>query len=175
MQQVLEALGIKGPVILLQMIGFVVLYLILRRFLFGPVSAMLQAREKEVAEGLQAAEAARREAERLRVEQDQIIAQAKDEGRGVVQKAVKEAQSARERILAEAQQEKEALLERGRSILEVESNQAVIALREQVGDLALRAAEQAIRQATDDAAHRQAIDTFIASLESSGKTNPANP
>jgi|WetSurMetagenome_2_1015567.scaffolds.fasta_scaffold399420_1 F-type H+-transporting ATPase subunit b len=167
MQQVLEALGIKGPVILLQIIGFLVLYFLLRRFLFGPVGAMLKAREQEVANGLQAAEAARQEAERLKVDKDQIIAEARDEGRGLVQKAVKEAQTARERILAEAQQEKEALLERGRAILEVERNSAVAELRGQVSDLALRAAEKAIRQATDDAAHRQAIDAFITSLEKS--------
>jgi len=117
--------------------------------------------------GLQAAEAARQEAERLKVDKEQIIAQARDEGRGLVQKAVKEAQSARERILTEAQQEKEELLDRGRAIIEVERNQAVAELREQVSDLALRAAEKAIRQATDDAAHRQAIDAFITSLEKS--------
>jgi F-type H+-transporting ATPase subunit b len=163
MQQVLEALGIKGPVILLQIIGFLVLYFLLRRFLFGPVGDMLRSREAEIAEGLRAAEAARQEAERLNVDKDQIIAQARDEGRGLVQKSVKEAQAARERILAEAQQEKEGLLERGRAIIEVERNQAVAELREQVSDLALRAAEKAIRQATDDAAHRQAIDAFMTS------------
>ena len=167
MQQVLEALGIKGPVILLQIVGFLVLYFLLRRFLFGPVGTMLKAREKEVAEGLQAAEAARQEAERLKLDKDKLISEARDEGRGLVQKAVKEAQNARERILAEAQQEKEELLVRGRAIIEVERNQAVVELREQVSDLALRAAEKAIRQATDDTAHRQAIDAFINSLEKS--------
>jgi F-type H+-transporting ATPase subunit b len=167
MQQVLEALGIQPPVILLQIIGFGVLYFLLRRFLFGPVGDMLRSREMEVAAGLKAAEDARQEAERLQVDKDQIIAQARDEGRGLVQKSVKEAQAARERILAEAQQEKEVLLERGRSILEVERNQAVAQLRGEVSDLALRAAERAIRQATDDAAHRQAIDAFITSLEKS--------
>jgi len=165
MQEVLKALGIKGPVILLQMIGFGVLYFLLRRYLFGPVGAMLQARRQEVEAGLKAAEEARAEAARLKQDREQILAQEREEGRALVQKAVQEAQAVRERLLAEAQGERQAMLERGREMIELERRQAVVELREEVSELALRAAARAIREAMDEDAHRQAIDAFISSIE----------
>jgi F-type H+-transporting ATPase subunit b len=165
MQELLNTLGIKGPVILLQIVGFGVLYLLLRRFLFGPVGAMLEARRQEVEAGLKASEESRAEAGRLAQNREEILARARDEGRSLVQKAVKEAQEARERILSEAQTERQQILERGREMIDLERRQAVVNLREEVSELALRAASRAIREAMDEKAHRQAIETFISSLE----------
>jgi F-type H+-transporting ATPase subunit b len=163
--EVLKTLGIDFRVVLVQMFGFAILYLIVRRYLFPQIRAALDARQQEIAAGLKSAEDARAEAARLAQDRDQIIAQAREEGRAVVQKAVQEAQATRERMLAEAQVEREALVERGRTILEIERTQAVAALRNEVSDLALRAASRAIREAMDENAHRQAIDAFIASVE----------
>jgi F-type H+-transporting ATPase subunit b len=167
MKEILDSLGIKGPVLIIQIAGFLILYLLLRRFLFGPVAGMLRARQEEVEAGLKAAEDARAEAVRLSQDKDQILAQAREEGRGVVQKAVQEAQKARARLLAEAQEERAALLARGRSMLEVERKQTVLELRQQVSDLALMAASRAISETLDEAAQRRVVDAFITGVESS--------
>jgi len=165
MKELLDSLGIEGPVILLQIIGFGILYFLLRRFLFGPIGGMLHTRQQEVEAGLKAAEEARAEAARLTQDREQILAQAREEGRGLVRKAVQEAQATRERLLTEAQQEREAMLEKGRALIDLERRQAILELREEVSELALRAAARAIREAMDEAAHRQAIEAFISSLE----------
>ncbi|MCW5860342.1 MAG: hypothetical protein KIS63_18770, partial [Caldilineales bacterium] len=56
-------LGINGPFLLAQIINFVVLFLLLRRFLFPPLVKMLDQRRQRIAEGLAAADVARKEAE----------------------------------------------------------------------------------------------------------------
>lgn len=165
MQGVLNALGINGLVLGLQIFGFVLLYLLLRRFLFGPVGAMLQSRQEEVESGLRAAEDARTEAARLRAEQDQIMAQAREEGRVMMQKIVQEVQTTRERLLAEAQAERQEIIERGRMLIETERRQTVAELRQEVSELAIEAASRAVREAMDTQAHKQVVDAFINSLE----------
>ena len=172
MQDLFDTLGIKGPVILLQMVGFGILYFLLRRYLFGPVRAMLKARQEEVEAGLRAAEQARAEAARLSQERESFLAQARDEGRALVQKAVQESQVVRERLLAEAQAEREQTLARGRAMIEVERRQAIAELRQEVGDLALQAAARAIGAAMDENAHRRAIDDFIAHVEIEATSAP---
>ena len=59
----MDALGINGPFLIAQIVNFVLLLLLLRAFLYKPVLKMLESRKQRIAEGLQAAEVARREAE----------------------------------------------------------------------------------------------------------------
>ena len=57
----LSSLGINGPFLLAQIVNFFVLLFLLQRFLFKPLVKMLDSRKQRIAEGLQAAEMARRE------------------------------------------------------------------------------------------------------------------
>ena len=74
----MDALGINGPFLIAQIVNFVLLLLLLRAFLYKPVLKMLESRKQRIAEGLQAAEVARREAE---VERGQLQAQLDSERR----------------------------------------------------------------------------------------------
>ena len=53
-------LNLDPAVLFLQVVAFVVLFLLLRRFLFGPLLNAMSQREQEIAEGLDAASARRR-------------------------------------------------------------------------------------------------------------------
>ena len=59
-------LGINGPFLLAQIVNFIVLFLLLRRFLYPPLVKMLDERKQRIAEGLAAADVARKEAEEER-------------------------------------------------------------------------------------------------------------
>ena len=170
MQEMMDLLGLDGPVLLLQIVAFVVLYIFLRKFLFGPVGQMMESRREEIQSGLSSAEEAREEREQLRREKDKIMNEAREEGRSLMQKLAQEANAARERLLAEAQAEREATLERGREMIETERRRALEELRGEVADLALRAARRAVREATDEEAQRKAVDSFISKLEAEAAT-----
>lgn len=158
-------MNLDWRVLLLQIIGFFILLWLLRRYLFGPVQQMLKQREEEVAAGLRAAEEAQAARAGLRAEQEKLLAEAREEGRQQIQAAVREARAASDGINEEARTEARRLLERARGQIELEREQTLIALREEVADLALRAASQAILTHLDEATHRKVADDFIASLE----------
>jgi len=162
---ILKQLGIDPAVLTLQIIAFAILFWLLRRFLFRPVLGIMQQREKEIAEALDAGERAKAELARIDQEKAQVLAEAREEGREQVRRAVREGEQARERILAEAREDAHALRERAQQAIALEREEAKLALRYQVVDLALAAASRAVLRRLDEQVQRQVVDDFISSLE----------
>ena len=172
MSAVLSQLGIDPKILLLQAIGFLILFLLLRAYLFGPVGKILQAREQEIAGNLAQAAQERTKAEELRSDYEGHLAVIREEARTEMQRAVREGQAERERLIAEARTEREELLHRAATEIELEKRKALIELRQQTADLALAAATRALRTSLDEAAQRRAIDQFITELGSTPETHP---
>ncbi len=158
-------LSIDPAVLLLQIIGFAILFLLLRRYLFRPLLDVMARRQQEIAEALDAGERARTELARLDEERARMLAEAREQGRQQVSLAVQEAEEARQRILREAREEAQQIRERARESLAVERQEAMLALRREVVNLALLAASQAVLTRLDEDQHRLVVDQFISRLE----------
>lgn len=165
MAEAAKALGLDPAVLALQIVGFVILFLLLRRYLFRPLLGVMSQREAEIAAALEAGERAREELGRIDQEKAKVLAEAREQGREQVRQAVREAQEARERILREAREEVQDLRERARRAVELEREEAALALRQQVVDLALLAASKVVLRRLDEETQRQVIDDFIVGLE----------
>jgi F-type H+-transporting ATPase subunit b len=159
-------LSIDPAVLALQVVAFAILYLLLRRFLFGPLLSVMGEREKEIAEGMEAGKRAKAELGRIDEEKERMLAEAREEGRLQVREAVREAEDAREDIIKEARSEAEEIRDRARRAVDLEREETMIELRRQVVDLALLAASRAVLGRLDEEKHRQVVDDFIQELES---------
>jgi len=65
--------------VLVAIVQFLVLFFLLQRFLWGPIQKTLQARADRIREGLENAEAAKREREQMKTEVEQLLAEARRE------------------------------------------------------------------------------------------------
>ncbi len=158
-------LSLDWAVLGLQITAFLVLFLLLRRFLFRPLLGVMEQREKEIADALEAGEQAKQELARLDQERERVLTSAREEGRQQVRLAVQEGEQARDRLVREARDEVQQLRQRAREVTELERHEALLQLRQQVIDLALLAARKAVLAPLDEAKHRQSVDDFITSLE----------
>lgn len=158
-------LTIDPFVLLLQVVAFIILFLLLRKFLFRPLLEVIARREQELAEGLAAGARAKAELSRLDQEREQVLSSAREEGRQHVRLAVQEGEQAREHILREARDEAQDLKERAHQSIEQERQEVMLQLRHEVVDLALLAARQAVLTPLEETKHRQIVDDFISSLE----------
>ncbi len=158
-------LSLDLPVLVLQIVAFVILFLLLRRYLFRPLMEVMAQREKEIADGLDAGERAKVELGSIDQERERVLARAREEGRQQVRQAVQEGEQARDQIVREAREEAQQIRQRAKESVELERQEAALQLRQEVVDLALLAARQALLAPLDEAKHRQAVDDFIASLE----------
>ncbi|RME83894.1 MAG: ATP synthase F0 subunit B [Caldilineae bacterium] len=157
----MSQLGVNGPFLLAQIINFVILYLILNRFVFPPLRRMLDERKRRIAEGLAAADVARKEAEEERA---RLMAQIEAE-RADAQRRISEASAQAERIradiLAEAQREAEAIKTRAVEEAEAEKQRILAEAHKQIAELALLATERVVRQSLDESAQHKLIEEFL--------------
>jgi F-type H+-transporting ATPase subunit b len=147
-----------------QILTFVVLVAFVWRFLWGPMTQMMEARRVRIADGLAAAErgkhdlelAEHRAAERLReAKQDaaDIVAAAAKRGNKIIEEAKEQARIEGERQLAVAISE-----------IEQESNRAREDLRRHFGNLVLATAEKILEREIDASAHNDFISKMVKKL-----------
>lgn len=161
MSEIMHQLGIEPATIVVEMVGFVLLLLLLKRFLWAPVTEYLEQRKQEIAQTYEKVEQTRQEMERLRAEYEQRLANIEAEARAQIQQAVKEAQEVREHILAEARQQAEKMVRDAEETIRYERQKALAEMRAQVVELTLLAAGRILQESIDDARHRKMAEDFI--------------
>jgi len=147
--------------ILIQVVGFCLLYWLLSTYLFGPVGQVLKDREKTVRDRLDEAESNRVKMITVREDYEKRIAQIEVEARDRIQEATKQANLAREELLTQARGEYDKILEKGRAELRLEEQQAEILLRDRVADLTVLAAGRVLDRNLDSEQHRRLIEDVL--------------
>jgi F-type H+-transporting ATPase subunit b len=161
MGEIMHQLGIEPATIVVEMVGFVLLLVLLKRFLWSPVTGYLEQRQRDIAQTYDKVEQTRQEMERLRDEYEQRLANIEAEARAQIQQAVKEAQQVREQILAEARQQAEKMIRDAEEVIRYEREKALAEMRTQVVDLTLLATSRILQESVDDARHRKMVEDFI--------------
>ncbi|NOX62376.1 MAG: F0F1 ATP synthase subunit B [Chloroflexi bacterium] len=157
----MNQLGVNGPFLLSQIINFIILLLLLKRFLYPPLMNMLDERKQRIADSLAAAEVARKEAEEERA---RLMAQIEAE-RAEAQKRIAEASAQAERvradILAEAKREAEELKARAIQEAEAEKQRILAEAHKQIAELTVLATERVVRHGLDESLQHQLIEEFL--------------
>ncbi len=165
MAQLMEQLGLEPRLLLMQTISFLVLFWVLKRFLFGPIGSMVQSRNEEIADRLDRAARDEKAKEAIRTEYERRIAEIETEERDRIQKAVAEAEKIADGIKAQAAEEAEATRERSYLQIEREKEKALKEIQDQIVDLSIGAAERVIHQALNEDSQRQLVRRFIQELD----------
>lgn len=167
---VAETLGLNWRDFIWHTINFIVLIFLLSRFLYKPIVAMLDERQRRVQESMERAEQVRLAAERAAQERETQLG----ETRRQIQEMLAQATQTAERIQADAreraQQEAQRLVERAQQEAEAERAQSMADLRREVAGLAVMAAERVISRSLDDPAHRQLVEEFLSDQPGNGKS-----
>jgi len=146
------------------LIIFVILAFVLTKFAFGPITRSVEAREHALEEAINAAKRDREEAARLLAEHRAAL----DASRGEAQQLIADARVAAERVRAEiveqAHAEQANMLARARQDIESEKARAIAQLRREAVDLAIAGAGKVIDKNLDQAANRQLVESFLASV-----------
>ena len=159
----LSSLGINGPFLIAQIFNFFVLLIILRRFLFKPMVNMLETRKQRIADGLQAAEMARREAEAERAQLQSQIDAERREAMERVAAASKRGETLAAEIEGSARQDAQKILEDARSEATRERERIIAEAQDQIAELAMLAAEKVLgRELSSRDSQRAFVTEFLA-------------
>ena len=144
-----------------QIIGFLLMVWILRRYAWGPVVGMLEARKQKITGEFAEAERRKVEALELKARYEQEMRGVEAQARQRIQQAVAEGQKVSAEIRSQAQTEAQQRLARAEDEIAREREKAKELLKEHIIDLAMRSAEKILRQNLDDKAQRSLAGEFI--------------
>jgi F-type H+-transporting ATPase subunit b len=157
----MEIFNISRPAIISQILAFLILIWALKKYLFGPIGTVLEARQSEVQSTLDRIAADRQAMEQARTDYEQRIASVEAEAREKIQAAIKEAQGMKDEIVGAARTEADRMITRGRAEIEREKTTALAELRTEVADLVVAAAGKVLGRAIDERAHHDLIRDFV--------------
>ena len=157
----LDTMGIDPKTIIIQALGFLIVLLVLWKFVFGRVGGLLAERQNEIVSRMDKLEADQRELDRLTGETRQRLSDIESEAQTKIQAGIDEGNTERQRILDEARRESAIELERARAEIQREKDNAILELRGIVAEIAIDAASQIIDQKLDVAEHQHIIDQYI--------------
>lgn len=134
------------------------------KYVWPPIMAALQERQKKIADGLAAADRAQHDLELAQNKATSQMHEAKQEAAGIIDAANKRASQIVEEAKDQARAEGERLKEAAKAEIEQEANRAKEQLRSQVAALALAGAEKVLEASIDENAHRELVDKLAADL-----------
>lgn len=155
---------LKLPDLFGHIIAFLILFFVLKKFLWGTILGVIDERRKSIEYAYQEVEEEKRKAEMLRRQLEDRLAKISEEERKLMEDAAREARKLAEEIRADAEAERERILARARSEIEREREKLIVQLNNYVADLSIDIAEKLIRQKLDREEHRRLVKTLTEGL-----------
>ena len=127
---ILEKFGVEPILLIAQIVNFLIILFILKKFLYKPVLDLLNKRKITIKEGLAQAEEARLKLEKVIIEEKQILKNAQLQARKIVEDSRQEALDSAREIQEEGKKQTEKMLndarnQIGREFQETEKKLAV--------------------------------------------------
>jgi F-type H+-transporting ATPase subunit b len=144
------------------LVMFSIVLFILKKFAWKPILKALKDRETSIRDALMSADKAKKEMEKLKADNEVIMAEARSEKDKIVQ----EAKQIREKIIGEAKneavEEAKKLLKSARIDIENEKVAAIHEVKNKVAELSIEIAEKILREKlADTAEQRSMIDRLV--------------
>jgi len=157
----LASLGINMPVLLAQIINFIILFGLLYLVAYKPIMRMLDERSRKIKESMERTEYIKQQAERAEEEAKKQIEAAAKEGQEAVARAMRTGEEVRREAQQQARHEAEALIGRARTEIQRERDEAIGELRKEFANITIVAAEKVIERSLDKKAHREIIKKVL--------------
>jgi len=149
-----------------QILNFLILMYLLKRFLYHPVLDMLDKREGKIENDLEKASQRKEEARKLKGKYESRLQGAKDEAQEIIVKAERKGKKRAQDIVQQAEEEAEKVKENKMQELETAKRDAARELRDYAADLSMEAASKMLHQELDEEQHRELIEKYIEELDS---------
>lgn len=148
-------------------IDLAILLLLMKKFLFGPVTKMLDERSKEIADTIDGANARMDEAQKAKDEYEQHLQSARAEAQAIVDEAKKRGRQEYEQQLEQAKADIARMQAAAQQQAQADRQALLDDARREIAVLALAAASRVSQQKMNTAADRALVDSFLTEVEES--------
>lgn len=144
--------------------SFLLLIFLVKKFAWGNITSILDARAEKITNDIDEAEAARKKAEELAAKREAELAGSRQEATTILETAKETAEKNKAHILSEANQEALRLKEKAQLEISQNKEEAMNSIKGDVADLTVNLAGKLLSQQLDSEGHRQLIDSYLNEL-----------
>ena len=162
--QSLDVISVNIWQIVISLCNLVILFFILKRFLYKPVKKMMAARQAAIDEQYAAADEAKRVAEADQAAWAAKMQEADSTAEGIIKDARETAEHRSQQIVAEAHDRAEALVRQAETDAQLERRKAEADIKREIVDVSTELTEKMLGREIQTEDHRAMIDSFLEGL-----------
>ena len=148
-----------------EVINFLVLLWLLKRFLYQPLTDMLDKRKNRIEGDLEEARQKKKEAEELKRKYENELKNAREKAQEIVEEAEERGKEKAKEIVEEAKDDAERIKERNMEEIAQAKEDALDELRSEVASISLMAASKFLKEKLDEKEHKELINNYIENLD----------
>lgn len=150
--------------ILVQLICFILILYIAKKFAWGPIMDMMKRRQDYVTDEIEAAEESRKDAARLLADAEERLNATKQDAQKIIEDARTLAAKQEQEIVQAARTEAERLKKAAQADIQQEKEKAVQALQDQVASLSVLIASKVIEKELTEQDQDRLIGEYVKQL-----------
>lgn len=159
--QSLEVISLNIWQVIISLCNLLLLFLILKKFLFKPVKKVLKQRQDALNEQYEKADLALNDATNAKQQWEEKLGTAKEDAEKIIDDATLTAKRASERIVAEAKSDADGILRQAKANAEMEKQKAKDDIKREIVDVSYSLSEQILGREINKDDHKKLIDSFI--------------
>lgn len=159
--QSLDIISVNLWQILISLANLLIIFFILKRFLFKPVQKVVSDRQQQVDKLYGDAEASRNAAADMKQEYEARLASAREEADGLVRAAVQTAQRKGDAIVSDASNQASRIKQKAEEEIAQERKQMLLDVRGEISDIAVSIASKVVGREVSKQDHDNFVDEFI--------------
>ena len=157
-------IGVDFWTALFTLLNFLAVFFVGKRFLWGPVTKMVQERQKEIDDMYSEADTARASAKAMEEEYQGKLSDARATSEQIVRDAVIRGQAREEEIIRQANLEADAIREKAAADIAREKKKALNEAKNEISDLAMEIAGKVVGASLDSSRQEQLVNGFLEEL-----------
>lgn len=161
MMQSLDIISVNIWNILISLLNLLILFLILKKFLFKPVRKALADRQEQVDSLYGEANRSRTEAAAMKQQYEEKLAAAREEADGLVRTATRNAQQRSDAMLAETTGHLAFMKQKAEEDIAQEKKQMLRDVQGELSQMAVEIASKIVGREINADDHKQLVDDFI--------------
>ena len=154
-------IGLNPWTALFTLCNLVIVFLMLKKFLFKPVNKMIDDRQKEIDTLFADANAAKQDAETMRADYTRKITEAKETSAQILAEATQEANRRSDEIIRLARQDADALRQKAGTDIALEKKKALNEVKGDISKIALDIAGKVVEREISEADQKRLIEGFL--------------
>lgn len=157
----IASIGIDGSALIFQIVNFVILFILLRKFLFLPVAKVLESRRKTIEESMESAKQIEKQRENWQQEYQKLVKEMQEKQNKILNDAKKSAEKLKKDMAEETRKDQESIIENAKVQIDSEKEKSINEIKEKIVGLVGLAVEKVTKNTVDSNKDKEIIKKSI--------------